>query len=424
VSENIAQRLKRREVNRKSAPGGVLLGRLVEPTAASLKDWISSNVLLQLKGVPWDLGDGELLPIAGPCTTCPKRTGASAALFADLTTNEDTCVDPACFADKQKAFTLLQQVLAKEQGSPLLKISAKSSTEKLEKPVVEIRPSAVKVQGGKPVETKRAVVVATRPVKAGQWIAAKKGSCPSTVQAIAVDGPDQGKLRFVCADQSCKVHPRQVSKPQPRTDWKSMNQNSDENRAKREAEEKIREKVNEAIAAEILRADAKEAVGALILFIVEQGDGWAFDLPDLCIALDIQVPGYTVKDPRDWKAENQAREKAKPLFRKFIEEATLPELQDAARAILAMHGRDSYDERDLPMIAKMFDVDSKSIDKAVRAKLAAEAKAAEQAKPEKKKITAAEQKKRKASAAKQFGRAAAKARSIDKLAAGAEQAGV
>lgn len=186
-------------------------GRLVNETEAQLKEWISSHVLLQLKTAPWDLGDAELLPIAGPCTTCPKRTGANAALFSDITTNEDTCTDPACFADKQKAFTRRQQEIAKEAGTPLLKISSKHSTEKLEKPAVEIRPSAVKAQSDgagkvRAVETQRAAVVATRPVKEGQWVPSKKGACPATVQAIATDGPEQGKLRYVCADQQCKVH--------------------------------------------------------------------------------------------------------------------------------------------------------------------------------------------------------------------------
>ncbi|HSU19882.1 MAG TPA: ParB/RepB/Spo0J family partition protein, partial [Acidobacteriaceae bacterium] len=171
--------------------------RLVNPTAVELGEWIRDHVLLQLKGVPWDLGDADLLPIAGPCTTCPKRTGANAALFADLTTVEDTCVDPACFADKQKAFTLLAQARAKDQGSPLLKISSKHSTEKLEKPVVEIRASAVKLQQGKAVETARAVVVANKAVKEGQWVGSKKGACPATVQAIAHrrPGPGQAALR-------------------------------------------------------------------------------------------------------------------------------------------------------------------------------------------------------------------------------------
>jgi ParB family chromosome partitioning protein len=376
VSENIAKQVKRRQQNRELS-GGVIAGRLINPTEAELKEWVTSHVLLLLKGVPWDLGDAELLPIAGACTTCPKRTGANAALFQDLTTAEDTCTDPACFADKQKAFTMRAQQLAKENGSPLLKITAKASSEKLDKPAVEIRASAVKMQQGKAVETQRAVVVATRPVKAGQWVGSRKGACPATVQAIHTDGANQGKLAWVCPDQKCKVHPHQVTNPTPRTDWKSMNQNTPENKAKREAEEAIEKKVNEAIGAEMLKADAQRegAIGKLIEFVVDGIDGMAIEEPDLCLMLDIPVPGYKADDVEDWKKRETARAKAKPLFHKFIEEATLPELHDAARAVLVLHAQESYDNRDMPRIAAMLGVDSKVIEKTVRAKIAAEASA-------------------------------------------------
>jgi ParB family chromosome partitioning protein len=337
VSENIAKRVKQRESNRR-LNGGELLGRLVEPTEASLKDWINAHVLLQLKGVPWDLGDGELLPIAGPCTTCPKRTGANQALFADLTTGEDTCVDPACFGDKQKAFTVRQQALAKEAGTPLLKISAKTSTERMEKPAVEIRPSAVKMQGGKAVETARAVVVATRPVKQGQWIAAKKGSCPATVQGLAVDGADQGKTKWVCADQECKVHPRHVSSPRV-ADMAapSRNMNTPENRAQQEREDKIAKLVNEAVASELRNVDAvhSNAIQHFIEFYVQFSD-WAGELPELCTELGISIPGYKTGET-DYGKRESARKKAEPLFQKFLYDATLPELHDLALQILVEH---------------------------------------------------------------------------------------
>ena len=213
------------EINKDNTPAKLIAGRianahgtrvrrLIGPTEAELREWVGSHVLLQLAGVPWDLGDAALLPIAGPCTTCPKRTGANTALFMDITTSEDTCVDPVCFGDKQKAFTLREQARAKETGSPLLKISAKASTEKLQAPAVELQPSKVVQKGDKAVPTTRPVVVTKKPVKQGQWVASEEGACPRTVQAILVDGADQGKTKWVCADQACKVHKHTVSRPQ------------------------------------------------------------------------------------------------------------------------------------------------------------------------------------------------------------------
>ena len=51
----------------------------------SLCEWIQDNVNLQLKGVPWDLHDAQLLPAAGACSSCPKRSASNPALFAELT---------------------------------------------------------------------------------------------------------------------------------------------------------------------------------------------------------------------------------------------------------------------------------------------------------------------------------------------------
>lgn len=359
--------------------------RLVDKTEAQLKEWISSNVLLQLKGVPWDLGDAELLPIAGACTTCPKRTGANAALFQDLTTAEDTCTDPACFADKQKAFTRRAQELAKEQGSPLLKISAKHSTERLEKPAVEIRASAVKLQAGKAVETERAVVVATKPVKEGQWVPSKKGACPATVQAIATDGPDQGKLRYVCADQACKVHHHAVLPTRAMTHGVGGVNFAERNKleqAKREREEKIEKATREAVFAELMKSDAqhRNAIARLIEFCVRHVDGMAVDLPELCVELGIKVPGFKAGEA-NWGKLQEAVKKAEPLFRKYLDEATVPELHDVALTILALQAKESYDEDDVECVARMFGVDADAIEETVRAKFEADEKAAAAAAP-------------------------------------------
>jgi len=209
-SENIQRRLRDRASSAKN--GG---GRVISTTEDQLHDWIKSNVLLVLKGVPWDLGDAELLPAAGPCTTCEKRAGTNAALFQDLTTVAETCTDPACFAEKQKAFAAQELRLAKEAGTPLLKLSAKSGHDKLEEPAVKFEPGplAESKPGVKNVRTSKPVVVARKAIREGQWVEAKKGECPSVVQGIFTDGPNRGKTRWVCVDQSCKVHKHTVTTP-------------------------------------------------------------------------------------------------------------------------------------------------------------------------------------------------------------------
>jgi ParB family chromosome partitioning protein len=56
----------------------------------SLQTWIEQNILLILKDAPFDKRDAHLVPIAGACTDCPKRTGHNKLLFADLG-KQDAC---------------------------------------------------------------------------------------------------------------------------------------------------------------------------------------------------------------------------------------------------------------------------------------------------------------------------------------------
>lgn len=58
--------------------------------------------MLKLAAAPFDLKDAELLPAAGDCVKCPKRTGNQADLFGDVK-SADVCTDPKCFDDKRQA---------------------------------------------------------------------------------------------------------------------------------------------------------------------------------------------------------------------------------------------------------------------------------------------------------------------------------
>ena len=62
------------------------------------KGMLNANFRLDLAEACWELDDADLLPIAGPCTTCPKRSGVG--MFADIK-NPNLCTDPECFAAKR-----------------------------------------------------------------------------------------------------------------------------------------------------------------------------------------------------------------------------------------------------------------------------------------------------------------------------------
>jgi ParB family chromosome partitioning protein len=49
----------------------------------NLQFWIDANILLVLKDAPFNKRDPQLVPTAGSCAECPKRTGHNKLLFGD-----------------------------------------------------------------------------------------------------------------------------------------------------------------------------------------------------------------------------------------------------------------------------------------------------------------------------------------------------
>ncbi len=63
---------------------------------------VQQEYMLRLKDAPFDINDANLVPKAGTCQACPKRTGNQKELFGDVK-NADTCTDPKCFDAKRQA---------------------------------------------------------------------------------------------------------------------------------------------------------------------------------------------------------------------------------------------------------------------------------------------------------------------------------
>jgi len=87
-------------------------------TYRQAKDLIEEDYMVRLKGSGFDRKDAKLVPKAGPCTTCPKRTGNQQELYPGIST--DVCTDPECFRAKVEANTLIQIQKAKDQGKKVL----------------------------------------------------------------------------------------------------------------------------------------------------------------------------------------------------------------------------------------------------------------------------------------------------------------
>jgi ParB family chromosome partitioning protein len=53
-------------------------------TVRSLRDWIEREIHLDISHAPFDTQDENLLPAAGSCAPCPKRTGNNPLLFPEV----------------------------------------------------------------------------------------------------------------------------------------------------------------------------------------------------------------------------------------------------------------------------------------------------------------------------------------------------
>lgn len=71
-------------------------------TVADLKQEIDSKYLHLLSAAAWSLDDTKLLPRAGACSACPKRSSCQLNLFE--TQKGDTCTDVECWDAKADAF--------------------------------------------------------------------------------------------------------------------------------------------------------------------------------------------------------------------------------------------------------------------------------------------------------------------------------
>ena len=80
---------------------------------------LQERYMLRLAEAPFDRKDATLVPAAGPCGACPKRTGNQPELFGDVR-GADVCTDPTCFAAKREASSARRQAEAKAQGIPVI----------------------------------------------------------------------------------------------------------------------------------------------------------------------------------------------------------------------------------------------------------------------------------------------------------------
>lgn len=153
-----------------------------------LQGWIEQNILLILKDAPFGKRDAQLVPAAGSCLECPKRTGFNTLLFTGISEKSDACADPACYAAKLDAH-VKKTVAAKPK-------------------LVQITTAYGKPADGSPVVSRGQYVEIReeKPQNKYQENEPEYKTCKSVTEAIVADGADKGELRRICADPNCPVH--------------------------------------------------------------------------------------------------------------------------------------------------------------------------------------------------------------------------
>ena len=165
-----------------------------------LQAWIEQNVYLGLQSVPFSKDDETLVPEAGSCTNCPKRTGFNRLLFSEVREDCDSCTDAACFNRKLDAH------VAQRIGKMPNLVQISESYRTLDETCVRPRSAYVEVVG-------RAKGKDTPP---------EHKPCNHLTTAIHTDGVRKGRLVKVCANPDCKIHfGNRKKEEEQRLQWKA-----------------------------------------------------------------------------------------------------------------------------------------------------------------------------------------------------------
>jgi ParB/RepB/Spo0J family partition protein len=189
-----------------------------------IRDLLNERFTLDLKSAMFDVEDEMLLPEAGHCMRCPKRSG-NAPEYVDIVegTKErhwshtnfgaDVCTDPDCFDAKKKAHLKREAAKLAEKG-------------------------AVVVDGNKA----RAAIDASGRVK-GAYIAlkdvqaelkkAKKGAAAPAV--VVIQDPRSGKTVKAVLAADVKAAGIKVKEATQGVDWQARQKRDEEQRAERQA---------------------------------------------------------------------------------------------------------------------------------------------------------------------------------------------
>ena len=183
-----------RLASKRSTPGREAARAFFSPSAIC-SSGLRRTCCLLLKDAPFNKRDAQLVPAAGSCADCPKRTGHNKLLFGDdLGKQGDQCTDPTCYQAKVEAH-VAKAIAAKPE---LVQISTAYGAQKEGSPVLP--------------RNKYTAIRDDRPKSKDEAKRPEFKECKFTTEAIITEGADVGTIHKVCANPACPVH-----HPKPQT---------------------------------------------------------------------------------------------------------------------------------------------------------------------------------------------------------------
>jgi len=305
----------------------------------SLQFWIESNVLLVLKDAPFDKRDAKLVPAAGSCADCPKRTGHNKLLFGDdLGRQGDRCVDPKCFQSKLSAH-IAKTVAARPN---LVQISAAYGGQKEGSPVLP--------------RNKYTAINAEKPKSKDEAKRPEFKVCKFAADAIITEGSGVGTFRKVCANLDCPIHHPKKASGEKDAQWKAEQD-------KRRREEAIANATSLRVLSAISAAVPVRLLKRDLLFIVERLVALLEES-----RLETMARGHSLRQKRD----DGGIAKTIAAYLRRADESTLGRaLVESAILLTASRGNASQVLRDAAIVYK---VDTDAIAAAVKREFAVKEK--------------------------------------------------
>lgn len=320
----------------------------------NLQFWIATNVLLILKDAPFNKRDAQLVPTAGSCADCPKRTGHNKLLFGDdLGKQGDQCTDPTCYQAKVDAH-VAKTIAAKPE---LIQISTAYGVQPEGSPVLP-RNKYTAIRDDRPNSTDDA----KRP---------EFRECKFTTEAIITEGSDIGTIHKVCANLNCPVHHPKQTGGRDEARWKAEQEKQRRDQAIANATGlRVLSAIAAAVPVRLLKRDLFFVLEKLVSVLDES-------------RIETLARQHGIRQKRD----EGGIAKTLLAFMRRTDEGTLSRLMVEATILLASSRQNGTAV--LKDAATLYKVNTEAIGQKVKQEFAAKVKAKKEAKPEAKSVAKA-----------------------------------